>query len=90
MLLHMCHQIGTAHKKTAANETRRSTGEEREARMGKEGTFVRLRLFGRELLPAHLSARLPAAPHTHTQMCTCIWSVMHTQKRQHTNTLISA
>lgn len=49
-------------RKTAANETRRggSAGEER----GGEGTFARLRLFGREVLPAHLSARPPAAPHT--------------------------
>lgn len=36
--------------------------------MGEEGTFVRLRLFGREVLPAHLSARLPAVPHTHTNV----------------------
>lgn len=42
---------------------------------------MRLRLFGREVLPAHLSARLPAAPHAHTQMRTCIWLVMRTQKK---------
>ncbi len=50
-------------------------------RTGEEGTFVRLRLFGREVLPAHLSARLPAA--RHTQMCTCIWVVMHTKMSTH-------
>lgn len=43
---------------------------------------MRLRLFGREVLPAHLSARLPAAPHAHTQMRTCIWLVMRTQKKK--------
>lgn len=32
---------------------------------------MRLRLFGREALPAHLSARLPAA--RYTQICTCMW-----------------
>lgn len=42
---------------------------------------MRLRLFGREVLPAHLSARLPAAPHAHTQMRTCICLVMRTQKK---------
>lgn len=59
--LHMSLQIGAPKKKrkTAANEMSRggSAGEER--------TFARLRLFGREVLPAHLSARPPAVPHTH-------------------------
>lgn len=42
---------------------------------GEEGTFVRLRLFGREVLPAHLSARLPAVQHTHK--CARGWRGTH-------------
>lgn len=51
-------------KKEKQQLTRRGGEAARGRSEGGEGTFARLRLFGREVLPAHLSARPPAAPHT--------------------------
>lgn len=56
--LHMSLQIEPPPSPPKKKEKQQLT------RRGGEGTFARLRLFGREVLPAHLSARPPAAPHT--------------------------
>lgn len=65
--LHMSLQIGMASEfmKKSRKKARKKTAAANETRGGGVG-FVRLRLFGREELPAHLSAGLPAAAHTHT------------------------
>lgn len=66
--LHMSLQIepppSPPKKKEKQQLTRRGGEAARGRSEGGEGTFARLRLFGREVLPAHLSARPPAAPHT--------------------------